>query len=193
MAVSRPFETVNFMDDGELMLRMVAGDESALGALYDRYAGMLYSFALRMSQDAHSAEEAVQNTFLAAWRNASAFDPRRGKASTWLVAILKNQVRDQMRKSKRRESFIADLELDEALRSAEADHLDARLQAGEVREALRSLPEEQRLVVELTYFWGLTHREAAAFLRVPLGTVKSRLRLAIERLADMIEKGRRPK
>ena len=181
------------MDDGQLFIRMKSGDETALGSLYDRYGGMLYAFALRMTDDAQAAEEAVQNTFLSAWRNAPSFDPTRGKASTWLVAILKNQVRDQMRKSKRRESFLADRELLESLESAQVDHLDAHLQAGEVRDALRRLPHEQRIVVELTYFWGLTHREAASRLRIPLGTVKSRLRLAIERLGDMIERGRRSK
>lgn len=185
--MSRPFETVNSMDDGDLFVRMIAGDESALGALYDRYGGMLYAFALRMSQDPYAAEEAVQNTFLAAWRNASSFDPGRGKASTWLVAILKNQVRDHMRKTRRQESFLADFEIDEALRAFEVDHLDARLRAKEVHEALRRLPKEQRIAVELTYFWGMTHREAAALLRLPLGTVKSRIRLALERLGEMFE------
>lgn len=179
------------MGDTELLTRMGAGDESALGALYDRYGGMLYAFALRMAGDPQSAEEAVQNTFLSAWRNAASFDAKRGKASTWLVAILKNQVRDLLRKSKRRESHIVGWEPGESIESEGVDPLDAHLQAGEVRDALRRLPPEQRVIVELTYFWGLTHREAAGRLGIPLGTVKSRLRLAIERLGEMIDKGRR--
>ena len=190
--MSRPFESLHTtVEDADLLSRMGAGDETALGALYDRYSGMLYAFALRMFQDGQAAEEAVQNTFLAAWRNAASFDARRGKASTWLVAILKNQVRDQMRRSKRKEAFLDDLERDLAAESGPVDHLDALLLAGEVRDAVRRLPPEQRVIIELTYFFGLSHRETATLLRIPLGTVKSRLRLAIERMGDMFDRGRR--
>lgn len=182
-------ESLNTHDDAELLRRMAAGDESALASLYDRYGGMLYAVGSRMARDAHVAEEAVQNTFLSAWRNAASFDARRGKASTWLVAILKNQIRDYLRKHKRRDAHVALWEMGETDVREIVDQVDRHLLAGDVRDAVCGLPREQRIVVHLIYFYGLTHRQAAERLNIPLGTVKSRLRLAIERLGTLMDNG----
>lgn len=175
--------------DGELIQAVTQGDEQALAALYDRYAGLLYACALRLSGDRHLAEEAVQNAFLSVWQSAATFDPQRSSLSTWLVAVTKNRTRDLMR-ARGRDLPVAPLDsmlfADEGAPPGAGD-VDARITADTVRRALRALPKEQREVIQLTYFFGYTHKEAAERLAIPLGTVKSRLRLALERLTHLLK------
>lgn len=175
--------------DGELIRAVSQGDEQALAALYDRYAGLLFACALRLSGDRQLAEEAVQNAFLSVWQSAATFDPHRSSLSTWLVAVTKNRTRDLMR-ARGRDLPVAPLDglpfADEEALERGVD-VDARITADAVRRALRALPREQREVVQLTFFFGYTHKEAAERLAIPLGTVKSRLRLAFERLTRMLK------
>lgn len=173
--------------DVELIDAVSRGDEQALALLYDRHGALLYSFSLQMSGDRQLAEEAVQNAFLSVWRSADTFDVGRSSLTTWLVAILKNRTRDLLRKRGREPlSQTIDWNLAAAPASDPSIDTEERLRADEVRRALHELPQEQRQVIHLTYFLGFSHREASERLSIPLGTVKSRIRLALERLTHLL-------
>ena len=172
-------------DDVALMRRVCRGEADAFEAIYDRYSAQVFGVALWVTRNQRAAEEATQETFLTAWRTASRFDPRRGTAVTWLLAIARNRSIDALRREQRhdRRSVQDD---GHAERLPAADDLEAqalaRDEAGRVRRLLLELPDEQRQVIELAYFNGLTQTEIAARVKVPLGTVKGRHRLALGRL-----------
>ena len=159
------------MEDTALLARIAAGDERALAALYDRHGGRAFALACRILDDPEAAEEVVLDVFLSIWRNAAAFTPERGRFTTWLFALVRNRAIDVLRRHRARP-------------------LEARVEAEElhqaVREALAALPEPQRRVLELAYFQGWTHREIAKYLGEPLGTVKSRLRLALHKVHEWL-------
>jgi RNA polymerase sigma-70 factor (ECF subfamily) len=172
--------------DEELLELMTQGDEHAFGVLYDRYSTMTYSLAMRLLRDRGAAEDLVQEAFLAAWRTAGAYSTARGSACTWLLAIVHHRAVDRLR------AQAASCRRDDALRLAAltdwegfdltSEEAVARLQSGVVRRAMDDLPHNQRQVLRLAYFGGFTHPEIAEILRLPLGTVKGRLRLALEHL-----------
>lgn len=173
-------------DDASLIRAIADGREEALLVLYDRYSRLAFGLAYRILGDAPVAEEVVQDTFLSIWTNASRFIAQRGSVRSWLLTIVRNRALDELR---RRRARPLPFSLETAM-SGDTVHLDealiARIDAAQVRAALSSLPEEQRLVIELAYFDGLTHHEIAERLRIPLGTVKSRLRLGLHKLADLL-------
>ena len=178
--------------DRELVRRMAAGDESALGTLYDRYSPLLHSVVRRIVGDADDAEEVVEETFWQAWRQAGRYEESRGGLSTWLVMIARSRALDRVRARRRvreeRWDELPDVGPDTAGDSG-ASPLDSA-QMDEVRRmvgrAVATLPPEQRQTVELAYFRGLSQSEIAEATGQPLGTVKTRARLALQKLREAL-------
>ncbi len=180
-AVSIEGATSTSPDDIVLVGRMSAGDHAALAALYDRYGGIAYSVALRVLRDETLAEDAVQEAFLGAWRNASRYASERGPVRAWLLAIVHHRAVDQVRR-RRPQTGLPDPTLSPANALTVPDvwpEVAGLLDAGLVREALARLPHVQRQAIELAYFGGLTQQEIARRTGAPLGTVKSRVRLGL--------------
>jgi RNA polymerase sigma-70 factor (ECF subfamily) len=176
-------------EDGLLLQRAAAGDNDALLALHKRYANLVYSMAWRVLQDVGLAEEVTQDVFMKLWRQGQRYDPDRGRFSAWLLSVTRFAAIDRLRQEGRRPSAVdlpgEDLDQQTALEQMLAtDH--ASWERGQhLRLLLGELPPEQRQVVELAYFGGLTHSELAEQLGLPLGTVKGRLRLGLERLRGL--------
>ena len=175
-------------DDVALMRRMVEADETALGALYDRWVRSLYSLVLHLLKDPDEAEDVVEETFWQAWRKADSYEPSRGAVSTWLLTIGRRKALDRLRARKRsREDLIGD---DRSLADLPSSAPDPSIdvEGAELREsvrlALNDLPSEQREVLELGYFNGLSQSEIADVTGQPLGTVKTRMRLAMQKLRE---------
>ncbi|MEO5589432.1 MAG: sigma-70 family RNA polymerase sigma factor [Gemmatimonadaceae bacterium] len=174
--------------DVELIRRIVEADETALGALYDRWVRSLYSLVLHLLKDPDEAEDVVEETFWQAWRKADSYEPSKGAVSTWLLTIGRRKALDRIRSVKRRredpvggEMTIADMPsgLPDPSQDVEGMELRAR-----VRSALLGLPDEQREVLELGYFKGMSQTEIADVTGHPLGTVKTRMRLAMQKLRE---------
>jgi RNA polymerase sigma factor (sigma-70 family) len=173
------------LSDEALLQRLVHADEDALAALYDRFGRVAYGLAVRVLRDPTLAQDAVQDAFLAAWRTAAAFDPERGKASTWILTLVHRRAVDLVRREDRRRA--------EPLEAAPTPSGDATDEAAEmleqrrrVQEALAKLPATERQALELAYYGGLTQSELAERLGVPLGTVKSRMFTALNRLRELL-------
>jgi RNA polymerase sigma-70 factor (ECF subfamily) len=172
----------------DLLERVATGDRDAVLALYDRFAPALMVVALRVTGSRAEAEDVLQDVFARVWREAVTFDRARGTAAAWLVTLTRNRAIDAVRARKRRRGHEDDLGRDEpvtldAPASPEASVVDAELSVA-VRAALDTLRPEQRAVLELAYFGGLSHSEIAARLGQPLGTVKTRIAQAVKRLRD---------
>ena len=180
--------------DEEEERRLINGlrdnDRASLEAIYDAYCSAAYALALRVLGEAAEAEDAVQESFLALWRQAARLDPARGIRS-YLFTIVHNKAIDRVRQRGRKAETHLDLE---APFAAPSDGPEETVTRGEeqqsVREALLSLPDEQRHTVLLAYFDGLTINEVATHMRVPAGTVKSRLRLALTRMRRSLDETR---
>jgi RNA polymerase sigma-70 factor (ECF subfamily) len=172
------------LSDDQLARCLAAGQPEAVAELYDRYGDLAYALALRITGDGARAEDVVQESFVKIWRQASRFDPRRGSLRAWVMAVVRNQSLDAFRGRAAHERRELDLaEVRENARICDPwPHVSASLLRSRVQAALSSLPTEQRRVVELSYFAGLTCREIGNMLELPLGTVKSRLRLGMEKL-----------
>jgi RNA polymerase sigma-70 factor (ECF subfamily) len=183
------------MPDRLLVERIAAGDEQALGALYDRHGGTAYSLALTIVGERADAEEVVVDAFGQAWRTAGQFDPARGSVAAWLATITRARALDLVRARGRRARILtrAAYENPEVLATSLAATGDDPEQGAEreetrrlVERSLGELPEPQRRVIELAYFAGLTQTEIATELREPLGTVKTRMRAAMEKLRSSL-------
>jgi RNA polymerase sigma factor (sigma-70 family) len=171
-------------DDADLGRRLALGDEKALVALYDRFAGVVNGIALKVTGDRGGAEEVTQDVFAYAWRHAGRFDPARGGWQGWLATVAYRRGVDWVRcESARRRHALQ--WLPEPTASAEQSVLDADL-TRQVRQAVAALPEPHRECVRLAYYEGRTVKELAAALGVPEGTAKTRLRAARLRLADCL-------
>ena len=167
--------------DAALIERISQRDESALAELYDRYAGMLTSVLTRVARDAQAAEEILQDVFYQLWRTPERFDASRGSLPAWLVVICRNRAISRLRKK----NPAAGEELTEGMVPLPFNlesEVSQQQMLGRVRGAMDTLPSEQRAAVELAYFEGMTHSEIAARTGDPLGTVKTRLRTAMETL-----------
>jgi RNA polymerase sigma-70 factor (ECF subfamily) len=181
--------------DEELVAQLSRQDVEAFEALYDRYGNLVYSVSLRILGDVQAAEDVVQEVFLRVWRKPDHYDTNRGRFLTWLLSVARNRAIDEHRSRGRRLRFeVGSAPLDgEGLHSDEADDpaLVALLadECAAVRGALTGLPVEQRSAIELAYYGGLTQQEIARALGEPLGTVKTRIRLGMQKmrvaLADM--------
>jgi RNA polymerase sigma-70 factor (ECF subfamily) len=163
--------------DAALVVAMASGDRQALAALYDRHSPVLLGLAMRIVRSRQEAEDLLHDVFLEAWRSAKDFDPKRGRVRTWLAIRMRSRALD-LQKSARVSRNAGDGGLDllvDDTTTASPDH-------ARVRAALAELGPDQRRVVELAYFEGLSCTEIAARVEIPVGTVKSRLAAGLERL-----------
>lgn len=178
--------------DRSLLQRMAAGDQAALGALYDRFSRPLYSVAFQVINDAAEAEDIVHDVFMTLWQKAGDYSADRGRAFAWALTLTRNRAIDRLRSRRRRRELIdnaapADLGYDETLSSNDsADDLWLNEKKVEVRQAVSALPADQRKALELAYFSGLTQQEIAAKLSEPLGTIKARMRRGLFKLRDLL-------
>jgi len=175
----------------ELIRRMVAGDREAFARFYDRYSPLVYPLILRIVRDRPDAADVLQDVFWETWRSAATYDAARGTPEAWIVTRARARAIDRIRSVRRRgETFVAPL--DEALAAASsAPGGDAAQRAADrsvVTSALGRLPGPQREVLELAYYGGLTQTEIAERIKQPLGTVKTRTRLGLERLREMMKR-----
>jgi len=166
---------------------IVRGERAALRALYDEFAGRTLAIASRVLGSAAEAEEVVQETFLEIWRRAPEYEKERGAPGAWITALARSRAIDRLRARQRSERATQAL-AGEPRAPADAPALSAeRWQERErVRTALKTLPDEQRRAIELAYFQGLTQAEISTIEREPLGTIKTRIRLAMDKLAAML-------
>lgn len=171
----------------ELVARVARGDERAFRELYDALSPRAFGLALRILRDRASAEEALVEVFAQVWRQAERFDARKASVATWVLTLARTRSIDLARIEKRRAQ--RETAVDDALFDGVDDAASGPLLASEhgeraqrVREALWSLPREQRVAVELAFFGGLSHTEVASALRAPLGTVKTRIRTGLSSL-----------
>jgi RNA polymerase sigma-70 factor, ECF subfamily len=174
-------------DDG-LVARVADGDTDALRQLYERHGGIVFGLAYRLVGDRQGAEECTQDVFVALWRGAASYDPARSRVSTWLYAITRNRSLDLIRRRAVRPVELMDSPPSRD-QSPDASEIAAASERAErVSAALAELPEPQLEVLKLAYFEGLSHSEIAERLGIPVGTVKSRVRLALERLRALAPK-----
>lgn len=163
-------------------------DGEALAALYDRYHREAFSLAYRIVNDMEQAEDIIQEAFLSVWRSAGSYDVQRGHPRGWLLSIVHHRAINVVTRRPQERSA---LQLDEGLSSSEQAEVwrqvYERMRNEEIRAAVAQLPEEQRITVELAYFGGLSHSQIAERLEVPLGTIKSRIRLAFRKLHAFLD------
>ena len=172
--------------DADLIRAIAEGDRAAFVLLFERYAGRIKGFMIRSGASAGDADEIAQDVMVAIWRRAGTFDPERAAASTWIFAIARHRRIDLIRRAGRAGPDPLDpLFQPEAEPDAFAA-LDAAEREERLREALAALPPEQRAVLVAAFYEGLSHAEIAARERLPLGTVKSRIRLAFRRLSGIL-------
>jgi RNA polymerase sigma-70 factor, ECF subfamily len=175
-------------DDGAVLESIAKSDPDALVMLYDRYGRLAFGLAYRILGDAATAEEVVQDAFMNVWRKAESFDAERGNTRTWLLSIVRNRAIDQLRGRYGRQRDEIDFDKLEPVLSGQDlwTEVVRGLRAEAVRDAIIDLPDEQRSAIELAYFEGLTHREIAEKTGIPLGTIKSRLRLGLRKLHETL-------
>src|SRR3954453_7577615 len=174
------------LSDEAVVALVARSDEEALAELYDRFGRVAYGLALRVLRDEKLAEDAVQEGFLAAWRNADRFIPERGKASTWLLTLVHRPAVDLVRREDRRRTEpLTDSAYRPSSGSAEDDAW-LRFERERVQSALRQLPDQQREALELAYYGGFTQSELAERLGQPIGTIKSRMFAGLTRLRDLL-------
>ena len=160
------------------------GDRNAVAVLYDRHGSAAYGLAYRITNDATIAEDAVQDAFVSVWQQAARFDPARGKARTWLLTIVHHKAIDAVRRRTGRAARALP-EGPEALVATPGNPEELAvwsMEADAVRDAIARIPDDQRRTIELAYFVGMTHVEIAEQMNVPPGTVKSRLRIGLEKM-----------
>ena len=180
-------------DDAALMSQVAQAQSAALSELYDRYGRMVFSLAFRITGSNETAEEVTQDVFVQVWRFAEHYDPQQGKLTTWLSSVTRNRAIDILRQQNVRPEGHAD-SLDDDLfgfndsasEAAVEPSVELRLQREQVRQALEQLPEEQRRVLALAFFMGMTQQEISVKLNQPLGTVKTRIRLGMIKLKSLL-------
>lgn len=176
---------VNRLADEELMELVVDGDARAFEALYDRHGGAAFSLAYRMVGDRTAAEDIVQEALLSIWRSRVRYQRDRGSVRTWVLGIVHHRGIDALRRNLVHQRRRASAEgIEERLESPERTDVEVarRDEARSVREAISTLPEQQGRVIQLAYFGGFTHTQIAEMLDMPVGTVKGRMRLGLEKL-----------
>ena len=191
-AVRRPARQ-SWSDDPVLMRQVGAGSTEALTTLYDRYSRVVFSYAHRILGDRAAAEELLQEVFFRVWQRANAYSPDRGEVITWLLSLTHNLAIDDIRKRGRRpqkaEGTTPELVLANVATGGPTveDQVWHGALRSDLSHALETLPSAQRDAILLTYFGGLTQREAARVLGAPLGTVKTRLRLGLNKMRAALE------
>ncbi len=184
------------LQDAELLALVSIGRREALEALYERYSTPVFSLSISMLRDRETAEEITQDVFVKVWRHSSTYQAKRGSVSAWIFGIAHNRAVDELRRRRRRGIFvdIEDVDIERYLVPSGTDtdpqHRAAlNEERGHIRKAIAKLSPEQRDVVVLAYFKGYTHTEIAEYLSQPLGTVKTRMRLAIRKLRGILNIG----
>jgi RNA polymerase sigma-70 factor (ECF subfamily) len=180
-------------DSESLQARLIEGvaegNEQALASLYDATNRTVYGLLLRILSDPSSAEEVLLDVYTQVWRQAKSYSAERGKPLAWLTTIARSRAIDRLRRG--RQEHLSNVPLEEASSAARGDSVEECVLAGEVgavvRKALDSLAPEQRDVIELAYYGGMSHSEIAAARNLPLGTVKTRTRLGMMRLREMLK------
>jgi RNA polymerase sigma-70 factor (ECF subfamily) len=182
-----PYRFADSREDAVLMHRLRDNETAAFAVLYERHAGSVFGLAYRILRDRAAAEDVTQEAFMKLWRHREAYAAERGAPRAWLMTIARNRAIDALRRrAGRHEPLGTELESREAAERTENEAL-RRDEAATLAAALRGLPDAQRTVVELVYFGELTQAQIAEQLRVPLGTVKSRMRLGLRKLAAGLE------
>lgn len=174
------------LGDEELMAAVHGKDPAAFEALYDRHGGAAYSLAYRITGERTLAEDTTQEAFLSIWRSNARYDLARGSVRSWVLSVVRNRAIDALRRGGSRAPSLdhddeTALETRPAPERTETEAI-RRETAGELRGALESLPEEQSKVIQLAYFGGFSHSEIAEIVGQPLGTVKGRMRLGLEKI-----------
>jgi RNA polymerase sigma-70 factor (ECF subfamily) len=170
--------------DGDLIRRVARRDANAFEMLYRRYARPVFGLALRRLGDRMRAEDAVQEAFAAVWRSAKTYKPERGAGAPWLYAVARNAIVDRSRSRSDPPGEVPDTP---ATDPGPEERTEAAYISWRVHRALEDLPQKERDVIELAYYGGLSQSEVADFLGIPLGTVKTRTRAGLGRLADLLE------
>lgn len=172
----------------ELIRGVAEGDNQALASLYDATSRTVYGLLLRILSDPSSAEEVLLDVYAQVWRQAASYCPERGRPLAWLTTIARSRAIDRMRRTRNEQQRA--VPLDEAARAAGGESVEEEVRAGEVRAVVRAaldaLTPEQRDVIELAYYGGMSHSEIAAARGLPLGTVKTRTRLGLMRLREAL-------
>ena len=174
------------LSDEAVVALVARSDQSALAELYDRFGRVAYGVALRILRDEKLAEDAVQEGFLAAWRNADRFIPERAKASTWLLTLVHRRAVDLVRRENRRRAESLPDDADYAASESAEDDAWLRFERERVQTALRQLSDQQREALELAYYGGFTQAELAERLGQPVGTIKSRMFTGLARLRELL-------
>lgn len=164
-----------------LMQKICQRDQSALASLYERFGNAVYSLALHILQNQSSAEEVTQDVFLKVWERADQWDTKRGKLSTWILAMTRNAAIDRLRRENRSVDF-SSVPLDKVVNLLAVEDWQ---QGQQLRTLLQQIPPEQAQIVQLSFFGGLSHTDMADMLDIPLGTIKTRLRLGLQKLRDL--------
>ena len=174
--------------DQDLISLVRERDAHAFATLYDRHARAAYSLAYRMMGERQAAEDLVQEAFLKLWRGASSYRPERGSVRSWLLTMVHNLAIDQLRSSasRRRMQERVEATAPRFLPSEAFKESWRNAQREQIKEALKTLPQEQVEVLELAYFGGYTRKEIAGLLGLPLGTVKSRMRLGLKKMRGLL-------
>lgn len=180
------------LDDETLLRFITRADEGALGELYDRYSRLVYSMALNSTGDAGLAEEITQDVYLRIWNKAASYQPSQGKVTTWIVSIARYRSIDMLRKlSVRPEGNRAEWAEGEAFEASDPMDIEEQVENSErklqVQRAVAELPDEQRVVLSLAFFQGFSHSEIAEIMGEPLGTVKTRIRLGMQKLRQSLQ------
>jgi RNA polymerase sigma-70 factor, ECF subfamily len=170
--------------DSALLVRVADRDREAFEQLYHRYVRSVFGIALRRLRDRQRAEDAVQETFAAIWRSAGSYRPERGPAAPWLYAVARNAIVDRLRARTEPPGELPDSPSSEP---GPAERAESSYVTWRVQRAMEELPSREREVLELAYWSELSQSEVASFLGIPLGTVKTRTRTGLGRLADLLE------
>lgn len=179
------------IDDASLLTRIAQRDQSALSALYDRYARIIYGLAFKSLRSVEESEEVVLDVFAQVWKIADRYDAQKGRGDTWLFTLARSRILDRLRKIQRtnptKTASIEALELQPKADSVDLfEDLLVRERRSRVIAAMQTIPDEQRLVLELAYYQGLSHSQIATQIGLPLGTVKTRIRLGLGKLKSAL-------
>lgn len=180
---------LRMLADEELIQLVGEDDSAAFEILYERHIDAAYALALRMCGRRAAAEDVVQEAFLSMWRNAAGYDPLRGSVRTWVLGIVHHRAIDALRRGVLQERVgVSDEGIEERLVAPERTEQEVgrRDEAREVRAVLEGLPPEQSRVIELAYYGGLSHSEIAAMLDMPVGTIKGRMRLGLQKMRSQL-------
>jgi RNA polymerase sigma-70 factor (ECF subfamily) len=184
--VARAKSTSSLADE-DLMALVQRGDARAFEAIYDRHGSAAFSLAYRIAGNRNAAEDIVQEAFLSVWRSGVRYQPERGNLRSWLLSVVHNRAIDWLRRTAVHTKRQVDAEgIEERKAAPELTDVEAvrRQEARTVRSAMEQLPQDQLRVVELAYFGGFTHSQIAEMLGEPLGTVKGRMRLALDKMRE---------